>query len=284
MSPTATAENPAEMPHGHYIIRGGVAGRERLRVLSRVMAPTTTGLLARIGIREGARCLDAGCGGGDVTLELARLAGPGGQVTGIDLDEITLMVARDEARRAGVSSVEYRRAGLDDLGKHSAFDVAYARFLLSHLAGPAQAVRALAQATRPGGVVAVEDVDFAGCFSHPASGSYTAYCDLYTRAGYARGGDPNIGPRLPGMLLAAGLTDVRVHIVQPAGFDPDVKALSPLTLENITETVVALGLISRRQVDTLIGELYAFAAQPSTILSLPRIFQVWGTVGSTAAA
>jgi 2-polyprenyl-3-methyl-5-hydroxy-6-metoxy-1,4-benzoquinol methylase len=58
----------------HYRIRGGHAGRMRLRVLARVMWPTTRELLARVGVSEDARCLDVGCGGGDVTVRLARLA------------------------------------------------------------------------------------------------------------------------------------------------------------------------------------------------------------------
>ena len=33
-----------------YVIQGGVEGRERLRVLSRVMRPTTLALLDRVGI------------------------------------------------------------------------------------------------------------------------------------------------------------------------------------------------------------------------------------------
>ena len=58
-----------------YIIQGGVAGRERLRVLARVMAPGTNALLDRLGSLSGLRCLDAGCGGGDVTQE-AKLITP----------------------------------------------------------------------------------------------------------------------------------------------------------------------------------------------------------------
>jgi 2-polyprenyl-3-methyl-5-hydroxy-6-metoxy-1,4-benzoquinol methylase len=64
----------------HYIIRGGVEGRERLRVLARVMRPTTLNLFDRVGIRPGMACLDVGCGGGDVTFELADLVGPKGRV------------------------------------------------------------------------------------------------------------------------------------------------------------------------------------------------------------
>ena len=64
----------------HYVIRGGIEGRERLRVLGRVMHATSTALFARLGVCEGFSCLDVGCGGGDVTLALARLIGKGGRV------------------------------------------------------------------------------------------------------------------------------------------------------------------------------------------------------------
>src|SRR5262249_10791451 len=71
-----------------YIIRGGQAGRERLRLLARVMWPTTRELFERVGVRPGMRCLDVGCGGGDLSLDLARLVGPRGSVVGIDLDAV----------------------------------------------------------------------------------------------------------------------------------------------------------------------------------------------------
>src|SRR3954467_8752907 len=122
-----------------YIIRGGVAGRERLRVLSRVMGPMTARLLERIGVAPGARCLDVGCGGGDVAMALARLVGPDGAVVGVDIDEVKLELARYEAADAGLDNVAYRHAGIDELPSDGAYDVAYARFLLSHLPAPAPA-------------------------------------------------------------------------------------------------------------------------------------------------
>jgi 2-polyprenyl-3-methyl-5-hydroxy-6-metoxy-1,4-benzoquinol methylase len=53
----------------HYVIRGGIEGRERLRILARVMRPSTLNLFERVGIASGASCLDVGCGGGDVSFE-----------------------------------------------------------------------------------------------------------------------------------------------------------------------------------------------------------------------
>lgn len=73
-----------------YIIRGGVEGKRRLEVVARVMWPTTSRVLAEAGLAPGMRCLDLGCGGGDVTLQLATSVGPLGQVIGIDMDETKL--------------------------------------------------------------------------------------------------------------------------------------------------------------------------------------------------
>ena len=73
---------------GYYIIRGGSAGRERLRLLSRVMHGATTRLLDHVGVRPGMSYLDMGCGGGDVTIELAKRAGPTSQIVGEDIDAI----------------------------------------------------------------------------------------------------------------------------------------------------------------------------------------------------
>ena len=44
-------------------------------------------------------CLDLGCGGGDVTLDLARIVGDEGRVIGMDIAETKLELARGEAIR-----------------------------------------------------------------------------------------------------------------------------------------------------------------------------------------
>ena len=90
-----------------YVIRGGASGKVRLGVIGRALQATTIPLLERAGLRDGASCLDVGCGGGDVTLEMARLAGPRGRAVGIDLDEVKLALARDEAVARGIDNVSF---------------------------------------------------------------------------------------------------------------------------------------------------------------------------------
>jgi tRNA A58 N-methylase Trm61 len=97
-----------------YVIRGGVEGRERLRLLSEVMGLSTRDLLAIIGISPGSICLDVGCGGGDVTFELARAVGSTGRVVEVDLDETKLDIARWEAEQGKLSNIVFKSRGRGD--------------------------------------------------------------------------------------------------------------------------------------------------------------------------
>jgi ubiquinone/menaquinone biosynthesis C-methylase UbiE len=260
----------------HYVIRGGVAGRERLRLLSRVMHQTTTALLDRLDLRDGLVCLDAGCGGGDATLELARRVAPHGRVVGLDIDQTKLDLAAEGARQQGIGNVEFRFSGADDLAATAEFDVVYARFLLTHLADPARTVGSFFRYLRPGGVIALEDIDFSGYFTYPESKAFRRYCELYYAIVGRRGGDPAIGPRLPFLIREAGFANRGLVIVQPMGITGEAKMLSALTMENIADTVVQDGLATREECAELARELYAFAENPDTLAGTPRIFQVWG--------
>ena len=64
-------------------------------------------LVAQACVRPGAVVLDIGCGKGAVTLPAARAAGPGGQVTGIDLAVPMLDHARRAAEQAGLAMVTF---------------------------------------------------------------------------------------------------------------------------------------------------------------------------------
>lgn len=68
-----------------YTIDGGSAGKQRLDVLAAVMRPHTAALLGAVGVPAGARCLDAGYGGGQrghVGADTVRAAGPRSELEG----------------------------------------------------------------------------------------------------------------------------------------------------------------------------------------------------------
>jgi 2-polyprenyl-3-methyl-5-hydroxy-6-metoxy-1,4-benzoquinol methylase len=173
-------------------------------VVARVMWPTTSRVLAEAGLAPGMRCLDLGCGGGDVTLQLATSVGPLGQVIGIDMDETKLDLGQQTAKRLGLGNVQFRRLNVHDWIEESQYDCIYSRFLLTHLADPLRVLRQMLRAVRPGGLVVIEDIDFGGHFCHPPCAGFDAYVRLYRTAAARQGADADIGPKLYGMLLDAG--------------------------------------------------------------------------------
>jgi ubiquinone/menaquinone biosynthesis C-methylase UbiE len=268
----------ATMKNDSYVIRGGVAGRERMRVVARVMQPTTLALFDRVGLRHGMICLDVGCAGGDVSFELARRVGPAGRVVGMDIDAVKLELAQQEAAALQLDNIDFRLTDITDSGTEPEprFDLVYARFLLTHLRDPAGAVARMRKFLQPGGLLLVEDIDFNGHFCYPESAAHRRYVELYQQSATQRGADANIGPRLPGMLAAAGLEAIDMNVVQPAGFEGEAKLVSAITMENIADTIYAEGLASPDEVQAIVASLYEMARDPNRVVSLPRVVQAWG--------
>jgi SAM-dependent methyltransferase len=264
------------MDQHHYLIRGGLEGRERLRVLGRVMRPTTLHLLERAGVGAGMRCLDVGCGGGDVTFDLASLVGLTGLAVGVDIDATKVELARADAEQVAVTNVEFRVADVTEGLGEDEYDVVYARFVLTHLRDPEAAVAEMKRVLRPGGRLVVEDIDFRGSFCDPEHDGFERYEEIYVETARRAGGDPHIALRLPAMLVAAGFARVQPNVVQPAALDGEVKVLPALTLENIRATAVRHGVATDDEIDRLVDELYAVARDPGSFVGNPRMVQVIG--------
>jgi hypothetical protein len=79
------------------------------------------------------------------------------------------------------------------------------------------------------------------------------------------------------MFLHAGLADVEVNVAQPVHRVGDEKRIAHVTLERIADAVTAAGLARADQIAAIATELADYTARPDTIISLPRVFQVWGT-------
>ena len=79
--------------------RSAQEGR-RLQLQAEMYAPHTEHLFRLAGIGPGMTVVDVGCGPGDVTRLLARMVGPSGFVTGIDMDPAVLRVAARDAATA----------------------------------------------------------------------------------------------------------------------------------------------------------------------------------------
>lgn len=158
-------------------------------------------------LRPGLDLLDVGCGPGTVTVDLAARVAPG-RVLGLDLSADPLDEARAAADRAGVE-VTFAVGDVYALDLPDAsFDVVHAHQVLQHLTDPVAALRELARVCRPGGLVAVRDVDYAATTWFPADDGLDRWLALYRRVARRNDAEPDAGRRLLSWAHAAGLRDV----------------------------------------------------------------------------
>src|SRR3954447_15356420 len=130
---------------------------------ARTAANSAGYLLPRLHLTD--RLLDIGSGPRTITADPAPLVAG---VVAVEINDTAAALTRGELERQGVRGVEVRVGDVHalDLPDH-AFDVVHAHQVLQHVADPVQALREMARVTRPGGVVAVRDSDYAAFAWYP---------------------------------------------------------------------------------------------------------------------
>jgi SAM-dependent methyltransferase len=158
-------------------------------------------------LRPGLDLLDVGCGPGTITVDLAARVAPG-RVVGVDTAAVVLDEARAAAADAGAAvSFEVGDVYALDLPDDS-FDVVHAHQVLQHVSDPVAALREMARVCRPGGLIAVRDVDYAAVALHPQDEVLDRWLELYSEVARRNGGEPDAGRRLHAWAHAAGLRSV----------------------------------------------------------------------------
>jgi ubiquinone/menaquinone biosynthesis C-methylase UbiE len=115
--------------------------------------PAYAAAVGELGLREGDRVLDAGCGTGRALPPLRAAVGPSGVVVAADLTPAMLAAAVQAGRHrdgqlllADVTALPLRTESLD---------AAFGAGLIAHLPNPAENLRELARVVRPGGTLAL---------------------------------------------------------------------------------------------------------------------------------
>ena len=228
--------------------------RDRLRALETLLDAGTVHTLEALGVQRGWHCLEVGAGGGSIASWLCSRVAPGGTVVATDLDAAHL-------REFSHANLEVRVHDVleDDLPADE-FDLVHLRLVLGWLREPSTALRRLVSALKPGGLLVAEEMDFASVAADPRMDAESGA--LFERVVGAHNVvlaarhsfDLAYGRRLAGDLADAGLLDLGCegrasmwHGGQAGG------RIWKLTLAQLREPIIATGLVTEADVDSVIA-------------------------------
>ncbi|KAI0084219.1 UbiE family methyltransferase [Irpex rosettiformis] len=168
-------------------------------------------LLPYLTAKPTATVLDIGCGPGTITADFASLI-PQGHITALDFSEDVIQKAQMYAKEKGVvANMSFERGDAHALPfPDDTFDITHAHQVLQHVTNPVQVLREMRRVTKPGGIVATRETDFAGMIWYPESPGMTRWAETYARVARANGGEPNSGRRLLAWARQAGFDPAKV--------------------------------------------------------------------------
>jgi ubiquinone/menaquinone biosynthesis C-methylase UbiE len=159
----------------------------------------------------GSLVLEAGCGVGAQTLELARRS-PGAHFTSVDISDTSLARAREAVSAQGITNVTFERRDLAALpDADGSFDHVFVCFVLEHLTDTAGVLEELKRVLRPGGSLTLIEGDHGSCFWYPRGEAAAVVWECLIAEQQALGHNPLIGRQLYPLLKAAGFDVVELE-------------------------------------------------------------------------
>jgi ubiquinone/menaquinone biosynthesis C-methylase UbiE len=224
----------------------------------------------RLGLHEGSRLLDVGCGLGDTTLALAADVGPSGEVVGIDASEAMLAVARERARDwPGSARFSVGDAmALDE--PDGSFDVVRCERTLQWVSDPQAAVGEMARVLRPGGRLSLIDTDWSTLELEVGDRSVTEA--VRRTLANERNRPSNVGRRLGALAQAAGLVAVCETSVRHtwAEWDPDASPAPDgcFSMRSLADDLVDAGELDPAGADAFVATVHGAAHAGRFAMSL----------------
>jgi ubiquinone/menaquinone biosynthesis C-methylase UbiE len=219
-------------------------------------------------LRPDMRLLDVGCGPGSITRGLAEHLSAG-KVVGLDLSRDTLEGARRDAAARGLQNLRYEEGSVYELPfPDSSFDVAYAHQVLQHLRERGLALREMLRVVKPGGVVAVREVDWSTVAYFPRDPWMDRFIDVHLRTWYRNGGEPQAGRQLRALFNAAGVASLEItasvwcYATREETTEWGESYADRLLTSPMGERPVEYGYASRAEIESMAAALRAWGAHP----------------------
>src|SRR5262245_47479235 len=261
-----------------YIFGNTQAEQRRLVALAESFEPSARWLLDQIRIQPGWRAIDVGCGPLGILHLLSERVGSNGVVVGLEREARFADMAQDQIAQRHLGNVNVLQADILASGlQKQSFDLAHERLVMVNISSPEAFLSKVVDLVRPGGTVAVEEIDNASWLCQPPHPSWDTLLQTFHAAFRTSGGNVYIGRRLPELLRGAGLENVqyKVHVdVAMRGGHRRTHLIS--LLDSLREQVTKLGLLTEHELARHRQTLATHLDDPNTVVIDKLLVQAWG--------
>jgi SAM-dependent methyltransferase len=224
-------------------------------------------LFQKAGLAAANQVLDLGCGTGALLDGLP--VKPGSAVFGLDLSLSSIQQASTHAPGTSLTCADGAFLPYAD----SVFDIVFCHFVLLWAADPLKVVTEMCRVARPGGgVLALAEPDYGGRVDYPIE--LAALGRWQAESLRLQGADPEMGRKLAGIFVGAGLKHVETGVMGGEWVYP---ALSGET--NLEWAVLESDLTGRIPFQSIqkMRQLDAAARQTGERVLFVPTFYAWGT-------
>jgi len=261
----------------------GYVGEElrRLNLQSALFEKETYRTLKLAGIKEGMRCADLGCGVGAASFMMAKMVGPKGSVTGIDVNKNSIDACKKLAYHARIKNVNFFVGSVYNTKlDQNSFDLVYSRFLFQHLSEPKSAIKQMRHIAKKNGILIVEELDHGTWLSYPEDPNLERLRQAYVELLKLNGSDPLIARKLYKMFFDLGLNpQVQTYSVCVTYQEPFYK-LGVQLAESIKTKVIESKLMSKEEFEQILNGLKKWSRNRKALVVYALTFRVWSNNSS----
>lgn len=282
------AQPTSQSPDAEYVLGTNQAEMQRLGFQHRLWSAPAQRLWQRAGLRQGVSVLDAGCGPGFASLEMAQLVTHTGRVVGVDESAPYVGFASAQAQSRVLPQASFFKGDVAQIDRvlgaqgiePGSFDIVYMRWVMCFVPDPAAVLKAVWRMLRPGGRMCVQDYfAYDSMCASPTSDIFKTIIDAVDRSWRDRGGDPDIMGRLPAMAHALDMRLDHIARVEIGTARPGLPmwdwpdSFWGVFLPRLEE----LGYITAAQHRAFMEQWAQLSANPAAFMHLPPVYEMIAT-------
>ena len=260
----------------NYVLGYASNEMKRLQIQASLFESSARHFLINAGLKSGMKCMDVGCGIGNVSKLMRAMVGRKGSVLGTDIEKKYVDYCNYNNKSKNIAFVQ------DDILKTNVsekFDIVYSRLMFVHLKDKLRAIKSMTQFTKKNGTIIIQELDHApgSWLSYPDKPSVEQLRKIYVRLIKKTGGDPFSGRKLYNLFLDEGL-QTTLYCEAPI-LQINQKPHNELGWRfalSLKPSILSNNLMTKSEFEKLIEDLKSISKDKRCFVTYARFFTIFG--------